>query len=272
MDHDPMPMRLFIRHTTRYTFDTPASHGLQQLRKTPKSTHHQQVLRWRTDVQGGRREVAFEDHHNNIVELISFEREAEGIVIVSEGEVEVGDNHGIVGRHIGPAPLWLYRRATDRTRAGAGCRALIREVAGETELDRLHALREVIAHAITFEIGASLSDWSAEDALAAGRGVCQDHTHVFLACAREMGFPARYVSGYLMLDDRVEQDAAHAWAEAHVDGLGWVGFDVSNGISPDMRYVRVATGLDYGEAAPVTGLTIGGGGERLSVQIEVAQQ
>ncbi len=265
-------MRLFIRHITRYTFDSPASYGLQQLRKTPKSTRHQKVLHWRTDVQGGRKEVGFEDHHNNTVELISFEREAGNVVIVSEGEVEIGDNHGILGRHIGPAPLWLYLRPTDRTRAGPGCRGLIREVTGETELDRLHALREVIAGAITFEVGASLSDWNAEDAVAAGRGVCQDHTHVFLACAREMGFPARYVSGYLMLDDRVEQDAAHAWAEAHVDGLGWVGFDVSNGISPDMRYVRVATGLDYGEAAPVTGLTIGGGGERLSVQIEVAQQ
>ena len=87
-----------------------------------------------------------------------------------------------------------------------------------------------------------------------------------------MGMPARYVSGYLMMDDRVAQDATHAWAEAHVDGLGWVGFDVSNGISPDRRYVRVATGLDYTEAAPVRGRRMGPGGETLSVAVEVAQQ
>jgi len=87
-----------------------------------------------------------------------------------------------------------------------------------------------------------------------------------------MGWPARYVSGYLMLDDRVEQEAMHAWAEAHVAGLGWVGFDVANAIAPDRRYVRVATGLDYSEAAPVTGMRIGGIGEVLTVQIGVAQQ
>ncbi len=123
-----------------------------------------------------------------------------------------------------------------------------------------------------YEIGASHPGWSAEDVLEVGAGVCQDHTHVFLACARELGVPARYVSGYLMLDDRTVQDAMHAWAEAHVEGLGWVGFDISNGISPDARYVRVATGLDYGDASPVSGLRVGGDGELLDVRIDVAQQ
>jgi transglutaminase-like putative cysteine protease len=102
--------------------------------------------------------------------------------------------------------------------------------------------------------------------------VCQDHAHIFIAAARSMGYPARYVSGYLMMEDRVHQDASHAWAEVHVDPLGWVGFDVSNGISPDTRYVRVATGLDYAEAAPVSGLRFGNGGEAMSIDIQVAQQ
>ena len=123
-----------------------------------------------------------------------------------------------------------------------------------------------------YEVGASEVHWSAEDALAAGRGVCQDHAHVFVACARVLGLPARYVSGYLMTEGREVQDAAHAWAEAHVPGLGWVGFDPANGISPDTRYVRVATGLDYGQAAPVSGTRYGGAEEGLSVSVEVAQQ
>jgi transglutaminase-like putative cysteine protease len=75
-----------------------------------------------------------------------------------------------------------------------------------------------------------------------------------------------------MLNDRIVQDAMHAWAEAHIDGLGWVGFDVSNGISPDTRYVRVASGLDYADAAPVSGTRIGGNTETLSVAIDVVQQ
>ncbi|MFN5778713.1 MAG: transglutaminase family protein, partial [Novosphingobium sp.] len=65
---------------------------------------------------------------------------------------------------------------------------------------------------------------------------------------------------------------SHAWAEVHVDGLGWVGFDVANGISPDERYVRVATGRDYAEAAPVTGLSWGAGETRLAVTLAVEQQ
>ncbi len=265
-------MHLKIRHTTRYAFDHPVSYGLQQLRKTPKSTHQQHVTRWKTTVEGGRRELAFDDHHYNRVELISFERDAKALVVTSEGELSLEDSHGVVGRHIGPAPLWLYERQTERTKAGPGIRALTREVAGETELDRLHGLMALVGARVAYEVGASEPDWTAEEALEAGRGVCQDHTHVFLAAAREMGFPARYVSGYLMLDDRMEQDAMHAWAEAHIEGLGWVGFDASNGISPDTRYVRVATGLDYPEAAPVTGTRMGGAGEALSVAIEVAQQ
>ena len=112
----------------------------------------------------------------------------------------------------------------------------------------------------------------AEEALGAGRGVCQDHAQIFVGCARMLGVPARYVSGYLMMNDRVEQEAGHAWAEAHVDGLGWVGFDVSNGISPDSRYVRVATGRDYREAAPLTGISYGGRDHAMHVRLAVEQQ
>jgi len=77
--------------------------------------------------------------------------------------------------------------------------------------------------------------------MSAGQGVCQDHTHIFISAARELGYPARYISGYLMMNDRIDQEASHAWAEAYVEGLGWVGFDVSNGISPDERYVQSAS-------------------------------
>ena len=264
-------MRLKISHSTRYSFEDPVRYGLQQLRKTPKSTHGQRVSHWETEITGGRKELAFEDFHNNRVELVSFGGTEDTLEIASTGEVELGENHGVVGRHLGPAPLWLYLRQTPRTKPGAGIKALLRDLAPGQELDRLHALMHAVKAAVAYETGASEADWTAEDALAAGRGVCQDHTHVFISAARELGFPARYVSGYLMLEDRIDQEAMHAWAEAHVDNLGWVGFDPANGISPDARYVRVATGLDYAEAAPVTGTQVGGAGEVLSVRISVAR-
>jgi len=265
-------MQLEIEHITRYRFEAPVRFALQQVRKTPKSTPQQSVLDWSTEVQGGVKELAFEDHHNNRVELISFDRDTTEISVMSKGRVALIDTHGVVGRHRGPAPLWFYLNTTPRTQAGPGVREMIRGVQGETTLDWLHALSSRIRETVAYEVGTSHPGWGAEEAIAATRGVCKDHAHVFIASARQAGIPARYVSGYLMLDDRTSQDAMHAWVEAHVEGLGWVGVDVSNGISPDTRYVRVATGLDYADAAPISGMRIGGAAEVLDVRIDVSQQ
>lgn len=265
-------MRLQIRHETRYRFSEPVRYGLQQLRKTPKTSRQQQVLTWTTNVLGGIAELSFHDHNRNLVDLIRFERDTEELVIASNGIVDLDDTHGVVGQHEGPAALWYYRKETQLTRAGRGVKALARQIDADTPLQQLHVLSAAVLAAVTYQVGASQPDWDAEQVLSEGAGVCQDHSHVFISAAREMGFPARYVSGYLMLNDRTTQEAMHAWVEVHVPELGWVGFDVSNAISPDTRYVRVATGLDYLEAAPVTGLRSGPGSETLSVVIEVAQQ
>ncbi|MEL6690861.1 MAG: transglutaminase family protein [Pseudomonadota bacterium] len=264
--------RLSIRHTTTYNFDGGASVGLQQVRKWPKSGNGQIVHFWETQITGGKVELTYDDHHNNRIELLSFDAGTTELSIVSEGEVDVEDNAGVVGPHRATAPLWLYDRPTPRTRSGPAIRALIKETAGETLLDRLHSLMEHVASHVTYEVGSSEPTWTAEEALAAGKGVCQDHAHVFVGAAREMGLPARYVSGYLMMDHRTDQEAMHAWAEAYVADLGWVGFDPSNGISPDARYVRVATGLDYSDAAPIRGIRKGNCREALSVEIQVAEQ
>jgi len=73
------------------------------------------------------------------------------------------------------------------------------------------------------------------------------------------------------MNDRIQQDASHAWAEAHIDGLGWVGFDVSNGISPDERYVRIATGLDSRDASPISGVRLGSAAESMIVSLQIQQ-
>lgn len=265
-------MRLKIHQSTQYSFDEAPSFGLQQVRMTPKTSHQQRVISWDITVVGGRKELSFEDHHHNVTELVSFDNSGTSLELLCEGEVELSDALGVVGRHRGPTPLWLYRKVTPRTEAGPGVRNLVQGVETGDLLDALHSLSARICDAVAYEVGASHPYWTAEDAIQAGTGVCQDHTHIFLACARRLGLPARYVSGYLMLDDRSSQEAMHAWAEAYVPDLGWVGFDVSNAISPDTRYVRVATGLDYSDAAPVSGTRIGGAGEQLDVQIDVAQQ
>lgn len=258
-------MHLRIQHKTAYHFDQPVPYGLQQLRLTPKSRPGQRVLSWDMRVEGGRLETEFTDHHMNTVALIAFDPEATSITLHCEGLVETEDHHGVTGRHLGYVPLWLFQRSTELTRAGPNVRALAKGLRDDhaEDVPRLHALSERILVQVPYQVGTTHASTSAEEAIEHGCGVCQDHAHVFVAAARSMGYPARYVSGYLMMDDRVHQDASHAWAEAHVEGLGWLGFDVSNGISPDARYVRVATGLDYREAAPISGLRYGNGTESL---------
>ncbi|WP_308916334.1 transglutaminase family protein [Jannaschia sp. LMIT008] len=263
--------RLRIRHSTTYRYDAPVPYGLLQTRLTPKSRAGQQVLSWATEVEGGAVQTQFDDQNANRVQLISHEAESTEICVTAEGEVEVEDRAGVIGAHGGYVPLWMFLRATDRTRRGPGTLALVRDLRGQDDpLRQMHALSAAIREAVTYATGTTDVGMAAEEAVAAGTGVCQDHAHIFVTCARLLDRPARYVSGYLRMDGRDEQDATHAWAEAHLDGLGWVGFDISNGISPDARYVRVATGLDYGEAAPIRGLRLGGAAEAMTVALNVS--
>ncbi|MCO6384091.1 MAG: transglutaminase family protein [Vannielia sp.] len=265
-------MRLKIAHETRYSFSEPVRYGLQQMRKLPKSYRNQRVLSWETSVIGGKKELQYEDQHRNTVELVSISPGETELLLRSEGEVEVEENNGVIGPHQSLTPLWLFDRQTPQTKPGPLVRELARSISDRDGLDQLHTLMSAVGKAVVYTTGSSQSDWSAEKVLDAGKGVCSDQTHVFISAARHLGHPSRYVSGYLMLDDAVSQDAMHGWAEVHVEALGWVGFDVSNDMSPDTRYVRVATGLDYAGAAPVTGTRTGGEEESLSVAIEVAQQ
>ncbi|WP_084398787.1 transglutaminase family protein [Henriciella aquimarina] len=266
-------MLLRIAHVTRYTFDAPVSYALQQLRLTPKSRQGQTVLTWTTSIEGGREEAVFTDQFNNQTQLISLLDGASELIVHAEGEVETTDQAGIVGQHAGWTPTWLYRRKTPLTAPGPNLRRLARSLGDDFDnaVARLHGLLALIEREVTYEGGHTDTSTTAEEALSAGHGVCQDHTHIFIACARLLGFPARYVSGYLMMTDRVHQDASHAWAEAYVEDLGWVGFDVSNAISPDEKYVAVATGLDYLDAAPVSGLSYGHGSQDLDVSVQVQQ-
>lgn len=267
-------MRLAIRHTTHYRFATPVLHAIQRLRMTPKCTQGQEIVQWTMEFGNAERQFEYDDQHRNLTTLIAMIPGTSEVTVTCHGVVDTHDFAGVIGRHAGHLPLWSFRGHTALTRPGAGIRALVREFrrSDRSTLETLHALSARIVERIEYGVGATGVQTSAEDALTAGRGVCQDHAHVFIGAARALGIPARYVSGYLMMNDRIEQDATHAWAEAHVDDLGWVGFDVSNGISPDQRYVRVATGRDYREAAPVTGISTGGASEAPRVHVAVAQQ
>jgi transglutaminase-like putative cysteine protease len=266
-------VRLAIHHLTRYSFDEPVAHGLQRLRLTPKATSGQIVIEWRMGLEGATCEAEYDDHNHNRTTLIAILPGTRELTVSCEGLVDTADNAGVIGRHAGHLPLWHFLDQTPATRPGARMRALVAGLSVDDDpVATLHRLSAKILEDIPYQPGHTDVETVAEEALGAGRGVCQDHAQIFVGCARMLGVPARYVSGYLMMNDRVEQEAGHAWAEAHVDGLGWVGFDVSNGISPDSRYVRVATGRDYREAAPLTGISYGGRDHAMHVRLAVEQQ
>lgn len=266
-------MRLHVSHLTTYQYDKPVHYALQQVRLTPTSQESQRVVTWNLTVEGGRKQLEFEDQHHNRVTLISIEEDQSAISIRCTGEVETTNQNGIVGHQHGYAPLWYFKRPTALTRPGPRTHALVEPLGCDARDDvtRLHALSRLVANTVSYEKGKTSTGTTAEDALRAGYGVCQDHAHVFVTAARLLGFPARYVSGYLMMKTAVEQDASHSWAEAWIANVGWTGFDVSNGISPDEHYVRVATGLDYRDAAPTSGIRIGDAQESLTVAVRVEQ-
>lgn len=265
-------MRILVSHTTAYQYDKPVAYALQRIRLHPVNSVLQKVKSWRIDVEGGALQTSYLDHHGNNVGLVCADEGVQALTITVEGEVETQDKAGVLGRVYGRAPLWYFRQDTELTEPGPLITELAQSVASVPgELDRLHALSAAVLERVPYELNETHTQTKAEEAIAHGHGVCQDHANIFISAARAMGRPARYVSGYLFMEDRIEQEASHAWAEVHVDDLGWVGFDVSNAISPDARYVRLAIGRDAHEAAPVSGLRVGSGDESLIVSLQVQQ-
>lgn len=265
-------MKLRISHTTTYSYDVPVTYGLQQVRLTPATNRNQTVRDWRMDVEGGTSELMCEDQYNNHCTLVQADDGATRVSLTVSGEVETHNTDGIYGEIYGAAPLWHFRQSTSRTKAGVGISTLSKMITKNGgDLGELHALSTEILAAVPYGHAVTDVTTTAEEAFALGGGVCQDHAQIFIATLRHAGVPARYVSGYLMMDDQIEQDATHAWAEAHIEGLGWVAFDVSNGISPDERYVRLAVGRDSTDAAPVSGMRMGNAHEAMSVTLQVQQ-
>ncbi|MHB0951833.1 MAG: transglutaminase family protein [Allorhizobium sp.] len=265
-------MRLKVTHTTEYRYEQPVQYSLQRLRLTPLNTPGQNVLSWNIAVDGATVEAGFNDQFGNHVHLVATEGDSCRVHIVASGEVETEDRAGVFGSHLGYCPLWLYLRDTPRTKAGKLTRELARSLSGDNDLERMHALMAAIHGTVNYLQGLTGTETTAEQALEAGHGVCQDHAHILIAAARVMGIPARYISGYLVMEGQEEQAATHAWAEVHLPSLGWVGFDAANNVCPDDRYVRLASGLCYADAAPVSGMRIGHAGEDLAVAVTVKAQ
>jgi transglutaminase-like putative cysteine protease len=264
-------MRIHIRHQTHYDYDREVAFSSQLLRLTPLDHVGQRVLGWRVTASGDRALARSDDGYGNVIHMAATSGAHAGTSAIAEGEVETTDTNGVVRGALERLAPMYFLRDTPATKVDDALAALAAEMARiEDELERMHALMLAIRERVDYELGVTAVETTAAEALAHGRGVCQDHTHIFLAAARASGVPGRYVSGYLVpLSGQATSDASHAWAEAHIPDLGWVGFDVANGICPTEAYVRVAIGLDALEAAPVRGMRRGHADESMRVAVDV---
>lgn len=251
-------MKLSIEHRTEYRYHAHVAHSTQYLRLTPRASARQRILHWELDMpeQASRTTDAF----GNVLHVLTMDRPHDSISIAARGEVEITDD----GREDDDqrlSPL-VYRRFTAMTRPNE----LIREFAGRFDgkpvHERLAEMSALLLELMPYTPGATAVTSTAAEAFAGGRGVCQDHTHVFLSCCCVLGIPARYVSGYLYTDDS-RHVASHAWAEVWL-GDHWYTYDVTNQMSEPARHLKLAVGMDYLDACPVRGVRYGGGEESMS--------
>ena len=267
-------MHLAVLHTTAYHYAEPTRRIVQLLRATPSSFAGQSVLDWRVDVDCDAKLREGRDGYGNITHMLYIDKPVRSLSVTVAGRVLTEDRTGLVQGLPHELPPPVFTRPTPLTQAGPALAGLAEwTAAGQGgALDRLHRLAARLHEDLRFDTEATEVDTRAEEALAAGHGVCQDFAHIFIATARRLGLPARYVSGHLFRrDGKLVQEAAHAWAEAWIEDLGWTAFDPVNGICTDDAYVRVACGLDYRDAAPVAGTRTGGGAEELSVEVRVSE-
>lgn len=270
-------MILTVNHVTTYAYDAPMRAAVQSLRLFPSRFDGQRTVRWEVAVEGGVRGGSFRDGAGDKVEGWSLRGPVSEVTVSVVGQVDTADLAGVLRGHREQVSPLAYLRETTATWIDDAIETLAQEAGGAAgdALDRAHRLSRAVSEAIAYKPGATHAHTTAAEALGLGEGVCQDHAHALIACARTLGMPARYVSGYLFArDDGAPHEAAHAWAEIWVENIGWIGFDAANACCPDARYIRLGSGLDAREAAPIKGIAQGEGEERLDVTValEAVQQ
>ena len=265
-------MRLQVRHQTAYRYSQPIVYAIQTLRLTPRPYEGLTVFNWRVKGEARGELPSFIDGFGNLVHCHTVNRPHGNAVITVEGEVETRATDGVVRGAPETLPPGYFLRVTPLTAADDRIRDLAAGANGGNGVDRMQSLMEAVRERIDYRSGVTDTMTTAVEAAAAGAGVCQDHAHVFIAAARSLGVPARYVGGYLWAGGPVPVEASHAWAEAFVADFGWVGFDPSNRTRPTEAYIRTAIGLDYWSAAPIRGVRRGEGDEDLDVRVRVTAQ
>jgi transglutaminase-like putative cysteine protease len=267
-------MRIRIAHSTVYRYEPPAAGAIQVMRLSPRNHEGQYVVRWRIDVSPDAHLAAHEDAFGNNTHVFTADGPLDELRVEVDGEVETQNTDGVVRGTVERFPPSLFLRDTTLTESDAAiCQfaQTIRATGTGQVLAELHALLDRLHAELTHDLEPARASTNAREAFARKSGSATDLTHIFIGAAHSLGIPARFVAGYFHQPETGVEQSGHAWAEAYVDDLGWVGFDPANGFCPMDAHVRVAVGLDSLGAAPLRGTRYGVGAETLEIAIKVGQ-
>lgn len=281
-------MHYAIRHSTQFRYSKPVRESFSEIRMQPRSEGGQRCRSFALRSDPGARVFAYRDHLGNVVHHFAIPAKHTELAIIAEAVVETtpaleplpqslgveawGELDDLVAR----GDYWEFLLESRFAVRSERLLALAAELGAIRRDDPLSLLRELngaLNGAFAYQPQSTKVDSPIDDALQARSGVCQDFSHIMIALCRGLGLPARYVSGYLFhradATDRSLPDATHAWVEALLPGLGWVGFDPTNDLLAGERHIRTAIGRDYADVPPVRGVYKGGPASDMAVAVRV---
>lgn len=284
-------MKLTVSHRITTRFDPPRRRLLQSIRVFPTNCASQQTTSWQISAGDGETGAEFIDGAGDQITTISTPGEITEQTLEITGEVTTVDTLGVLRDVKEKVPAWAYMTTSRLIRPDAAITAMAKEaIAGipeEKGLDRAHGLSKGVAEALSLSEDPTGVAATASESLDRGEGGICDIAHVLIAAAHAVNMPARFVYGYLVrdtvdLESELGEDddngalvmsawPGHAWVEIWVEGFGWVGFDAVEECCPDERYIRLCSGRDGEDAAPLRATAIGQGGEAIEVSLDVRE-
>jgi transglutaminase-like putative cysteine protease len=276
-----------IRHLTKFVYSKPVSESVMEVRMHPRSDSNQRCLTFSLSVSPRCRVFSYRDHLSNNVHHFDIPGQHEQLVIIAEALVEhqplaeipaflAPDAWGELDAIVSEGDYWEMLLPSEFALPTPALEDLAGELGAYRRDDPMTLLCELnkkLYDYFSYSPRTTRVDSPIDEALRSRQGVCQDFAHIMIALVRQLGIPCRYVSGYLYHrkedNDRSISDATHAWVEAFLPHLGWVGFDPTNALIATDRHIRTALGRDYADVPPTRGIFLGRTQSDLYVAVQV---
>lgn len=280
-----------VRHLTKFAYTSPVSESVMELRMQPLSTGRQRCLRFDVATTPRARIFAYRDPLGTVVHYFDIPSQHARLEITTDAIVEMASPLPLpdalapaawttLDAAVATHEFYEWIQPSRFTACTPALDVFMREHQIGRDVDPLSCLRRLTTQmfeAFDYEPQRTHVDSPIDDALKSRAGVCQDFAHIMIAICRTLGIPARYVSGYVAprptaaLHDRSAPGATHAWLEAWLPDLGWIGLDPTNDTLARARHIGVAVGRDYADVPPTRGVFKGDAGSELGVAVSVSR-